>query len=83
MYGIIGLVEEIMATITTRAVYQDGAFRLPTKLDLPEGTEVQLEIIPAPDDDAPRKTLFGAFPELSVLTEEDLEWAKREWERDV
>jgi len=28
-------------------------------------------------------TVFGAFPELATLTEEDFEWAKRLWEHGL
>jgi predicted DNA-binding antitoxin AbrB/MazE fold protein len=72
-----------MTIITTQAIYQDGVFRLQNKLDLPEGTSVQLEVIPLSDEGFPAKSLFGAFPELAILTEDDLEDAKREWERDI
>lgn len=70
-----------MTTITQRAIYRRGILRLDTPIDLPENTTVQVEItLVSPDPTATGSSLYGAFPELAVLTSDDFAWAKRLWE---
>ncbi len=59
--------------ITTTAVYLDGTLRLQEKLGLKDRTLVQVQISPLESDVEPAPSLFGAFPELTVLARQDLE----------
>jgi hypothetical protein len=47
---------------------------------LPENSTVELEITLVPQMPGTAESLFGAFPELSTLTDDDFAWARRLWE---
>lgn len=85
-----------MSTWVVEAVYQDGVIKPLKPLSLPENVKVQVRIKPlfppermvkwvlpqpAPHDDL--GPLAGAFPELAAITDQDLAWAKQQWERGV
>jgi predicted DNA-binding antitoxin AbrB/MazE fold protein len=72
-----------MMTITIQAVYRDGVLKPERELDLPENTPVQVQVTPLPTTTLQGNSLFGAFPELSLLTEDDFDWAKRLWEHSA
>ena len=54
-----------------------------SKLDLPDNTPVQVQVTPLPVGSASSRSLFGAFPELAVLTANEFAWAKRLWEHGL
>jgi len=72
-----------MTTITVQATYRDGVLKPQVKLDLPDNTPVQVQITPLPTGDTAPGSLYGAFPELAALTDDDVAWAKRLWEHGV
>lgn len=72
-----------MMTIVIQAIYRDGKLEPKEKLDLPENTPVQLQVIPLVVEDEPTDTLFGAFPELAALTGDEFAWASRLWEHSL
>ena len=69
-----------MGTITVQATYSDGVLKPRVKLDLPDNTTVQVQITPLVAADAATDSLFGAFPELAMLSDEDVAWARRLWD---
>ena len=65
--------------IFVHAVYQDGVIKPTEPLNLENEAKIQLLIMPDPsgsEKEAPG-SLFGAFPELAALSDDDLAWAKR------
>jgi len=72
-----------MTTITKRATYRKGSLKLEVPIDLPDGTPVQVEITLLESNLPASASLFGAFPELAVLTDDDFAWAKRQWEHGI
>jgi predicted DNA-binding antitoxin AbrB/MazE fold protein len=72
-----------MNRITISAVYRKGRFKPKDKLSLPENTLVELQVTPLLLEEPSLKTLFGAFPELAVLSEGDMAWAKQLWEQSA
>lgn len=72
-----------MDTTTVQAVYQKGMLKPKVRLNLPEGALVQVQVTSATAEGTPADSLFGAFPELATLTENDFEWAKRLWEHGL
>ncbi len=69
--------------IRAAAVYVGGVLRLEEKLDLPDNTLVHLEIKPVQEERPVPDSLFGAFPELTVLARQDVQWVKRALERGL
>ena len=72
-----------MAVMTVKAIYKDGVLKPKTKLNLPDDTLVELKVTPITEPVSERHSLFGAFPELASLSEDDFEWAKRLWEHSL
>jgi predicted DNA-binding antitoxin AbrB/MazE fold protein len=72
-----------MTTFTIQAVYQGGVLQPKTKLNLPDNTPVQVQVTPLPLDNAATNSLFGLFPELAMLGDDDFAWAKRLWEHSL
>ncbi len=72
-----------METITIQAVYHKGVLKPQKKLDLPEDSVVQLQVTPLPAAKKRSESLFGAFPELAAVSDEDLSWVKRQWEHGL
>jgi hypothetical protein len=72
-----------MNRITISAVYRKGRCEPKDKLSLPENTPVELQVTPMLLEEPSLKTLFGAFPELAVLSEGDMAWAKQLWGQSV
>ncbi len=70
-----------METINIQAVYHKGVLKPQKKLDLPENTLVQLQVTPLSETNALPGSLFGAFPELAGVSEEELAWVRRQWEK--
>ena len=70
-----------MTVITIDAVVSDGVLKPTTPFLLPEGTKVQAQIFVASSDSASANSLFGSFPQLSTLGDDDSAWAKRLWEQ--
>ncbi len=61
-----------MNTITVQAVYQSGVLKPDTKLDLPEGTAVEVQITPVTSFAKP--TAFGSLAGIwSHLIDADLD----------
>jgi len=71
-----------MTMITVPAIYRGGVLQPKVKLDLPDNTPVQVQVISLPPQ-ASTDSLFGAFPELVMLTGDDLARAKRLWEHGI
>ena len=72
-----------MTTFTIQAVYQGGVLYPKIKLDLPDNTPVQVQVTPLPAGKAATNSLFGRFPELAMLGDDDWAWAKRLWEHSL
>lgn len=72
-----------MTTITVQAVYRGGALYPQAKLDLPEDTQVEVQVTPTPSRSTTAASLFGKFPELASLTGDDFAWAKRLWDHGL
>ena len=72
-----------MTTITVQALYQDGVLKPKQKIDLPEETLVQVQVTPVEVVGTPSGSLFGAFPELAKITDDDILWVKRLWEHGL
>ena len=71
-----------MTTLIVKAVYRQGALQPERKLDLPENTLVQVQITPL-SEQAAQGSLFGAFPELCQVADDDFVWVKNLWEHGV
>ena len=69
-----------MGTITVQATYADGVLKPQVKLDLPDNTTVQVQITPLAAADVATDSLFGAFPGLAALSDDDVAWARRLWD---
>ena len=70
-------------TITVKAVYSGGVLKPLDPLPLSDNQTVSLELTTLPADQVATGSLFGAFPELAALTDNDFAWAKRLWEHSV
>ena len=72
-----------MTSITIEAVYKNGVFRPLQPVSLPDDTRVEIKV-PAVVPDQPTEMklgpLAGAFPGLAALADNDLEWARDQWE---
>jgi hypothetical protein len=72
-----------MTTISLSAIYRNGRLELSEPLDLPDGTEVLVQVTLL-DLATPNPSFaFGAFPELADITDEELEDVKKVWDRMV
>ena len=60
------------------AIYHKGVLKPKVKLDLPEDALVQVQVTPVHTEPSVTPSLFGAFPELATLIEEDFRWAKEQ-----
>jgi predicted DNA-binding antitoxin AbrB/MazE fold protein len=70
--------------IKFQATYQNGILRPRVKLDLPDNSVVQVQVMAVQSTDVTTSgSLFGAFPELAALTDSDFAWAERTWEHSV
>jgi len=58
-----------MAVLTTRAIYKDGVLKPTTKLDLPDGTtvEVQISALPLAISVDPKDSLMDDEPTLQAM----------------
>lgn len=72
-----------METFTVQAVYQKGVLKPKAKLNLPEDSVVELQVKMSVSRRNKKTSLFGAFPELAVITDEDIHQAKKRWERGL
>ncbi len=72
-----------METFTVQAVYTKGVLKPKTRLNLPENSMVEVQVKAAKGRNGGRSTLFGAFPELAVITDEDIQDAKKQWEKGL
>lgn len=68
-----------MTTITVQATYRNGVLLPDHLLDLPNNASLQLQVTVLPIAEKSARSLFGAFPELAGLTDDDFDWAKRLW----
>lgn len=75
--------EADMEMFTVQAVYKNGVFKPKTKLNLPENSVVEVDIRMEKRRDGVRSTLFGAFPELAAITDDDVSAAKGLWEKSL
>jgi len=72
-----------MTSVTIEAVYKNGVFRPLQPVLLPDNTRVEVKVpAKAPDRAGGMKLgpLAGAFPDLASLADNDLEWARDQWE---
>ena len=72
-----------METITVQAVYEKGVLKPKTKLNLPEHSVVEVRVSTAKQKRPARKSLFGAFPELAVITDADIRDVKKQWNKSL
>ena len=72
-----------MTTFTVQAIYQDGVLQPKVKLNLPNNTPVQVQVTPLPAGPASAHSLFGLFPDLATLGDDDFAWARRLWEHSL
>lgn len=72
-----------MTTFTIQAVYQGGVLQPKGKLNLPDNTLVQVQVTPLPIGKTLTDSLFGLFPELAMLSDDDFAWARRLWEHSL
>jgi predicted DNA-binding antitoxin AbrB/MazE fold protein len=72
-----------METFTVQAVYKKGVLRPKTKLNLPENSVVEVDVRMKKRKGGVRATLFGAFPELAAITDDDVLGAKGLWEKSL
>lgn len=74
--------EVALETITVQAVYEKGVLKPRKKLDLPEHSVVEIQIDAAqPASKTGQASLFGAFPELKAVTDQELKSVKKSWDR--
>ena len=71
-----------METITVQAVYEEGVLKPKKKLNLPEHSIVEIRVKTSGQKHS-SKSLFGAFPELAVITDADLRSAKKQWNKSL
>lgn len=72
-----------METITVQAVYEKGVLKPRKKLNLPEHSVVDLEVKTSQPKRLARKSLFGAFPELAIITDDDVRQVKKQWNKSL
>jgi predicted DNA-binding antitoxin AbrB/MazE fold protein len=72
-----------MTIIRIQAVYTKGLLKPATQLNLPEGAKVEVQISELPTAIPVSGSLFGAFPQLGLLNDDDVAWAKRLWEHGI
>ena len=72
-----------MTIIRTQAVYTKGLLKPASQLNLPEGAKVEVQISELPIAVPAHGSLFGAFPQLGSLNDDDIAWAKRSWEHGI
>jgi predicted DNA-binding antitoxin AbrB/MazE fold protein len=70
-----------MNTITVSAIYRHGVLELKQPLDVPENTEVIVQVAVQGQVEPKESFAFGAFPELTAITDEELEDVKKVWDR--
>jgi hypothetical protein len=78
----MGKQEVIMATRRIEAIYQDGVFKPLAPVGLAENERVTL-LLQEASDSGPAPQLFGAFPALAALTDDDLAWAEQALNRSL
>ena len=61
-----------MTTITTRAVYKDGVLKPATKLDLPDGAPVEVQVTALPVAVPGTADGFGSLHGILKLSQTDL-----------
>jgi predicted DNA-binding antitoxin AbrB/MazE fold protein len=69
--------------MTIQAIYKDGVLKPLEPLNLAENQTVSLEVLFIEAENQSRESLFGKFPELAQLTDDDFAWAKRLWEHGL
>lgn len=75
-----------MTVQTIKAVYRNGVFKPLQPITLPDNARVEIRIssqAEAPEGPVDLGPLAGAFPELAVLSEDDLDWANLAPEPDA
>ncbi len=75
-----------MTVQTIKAVYRNGVFKPLQPITLADNARVEIRIssqAEAPEGPVDLGPLAGAFPELAVLSEDDLDWAKSQWEASL
>ena len=72
-----------METITVQAIYEQGVLKPTKKLNLPEHSVVEIRVKTAKQKRLAKKSLFGAFPELTVVTEADIRDVKKQWNKSL
>jgi len=65
-------------------IYQKGVIKLLDKVDLKEDELIKVTIVRRQvEKTGEPNSLLGAFPELKEITDEDIEEAKKVWERGL
>lgn len=72
-----------MTTITVQAIYRKGRLEPKVKLNLPENTTVEIQLTPLTEPQKHTNSLFGLFPELTDLTNDDFMQAKSLWDSSL
>ena len=72
-----------MEHFAVRAVYKKGVFKPKAKLDLPEDSEVVIWVKASKRKIAPKSSLFGAFPELTAVSDTDIKTVKKLWNKGL
>jgi predicted DNA-binding antitoxin AbrB/MazE fold protein len=72
-----------MDSITVQAVYEKGVLRPRKKLNLPEHSVVEIRVRTAKPKRPSKKSLFGAYPELAMITDADIRDVKKQWNKSL
>ena len=72
-----------METITVQAVYEKGVLKPRKKLNLPEHSVVEIRVRTAKQKRPSKESLFGAFPELTAITDSDIRDVKSQWNKSL
>ena len=75
-----------MTTLVIDAVHQKGVFRPINPVSLPENAPVKV-LVQTPEITESAKTerpsLFGAFPEIAAINDDDIAWVKGLWQEGL
>lgn len=75
-----------MTTMVIDAVHQKGIFRPISPVSLPENARVKV-LVQSPEttvsSETERPSLFGAFPELAAITDDEIAWVKSLWQQSL
>lgn len=72
-----------MESFTVHAVYKRGVLRPTKKIKLPEDSLVEIRVRAMKPKGTVKNSLFGAFPELTIVTDKDIRNAKKLWNKSA